>query len=98
MSSPDEGLGSVGARGIVGRPAADKRGVVRNGSLAVELVTPNASAFENVQAGSTLLRGSRVLADLLRHLGSRCCSVLLFNFERLRTSCISGSFEIQDPA
>src|SRR5262249_21411633 len=72
--APDEGLGSVGARRIVGRPAADKRGVIRDGPFAVELVTPYAGAFENVQAGSTLLRGDRLLADFPRHLGSRCCS------------------------
>src|SRR5262249_61081144 len=73
-SAPAGGLGGVGTRGIVRGPAAYGRGLIRDGPFAIELVTPYASALENVQAGSTLLRGSRLLAGLLRPLGSRCCS------------------------
>jgi len=57
--SADERLGSVGTCGIVYGPAADERGEIRRGPLAVELVTPDASRFENAQAGSALARRSR---------------------------------------
>src|SRR5512132_3761866 len=70
MSSPDEGLGCFGASGVIRGPAADERCVIRDSSLAVELMTADAGSFKDEQAGTTPLSGRRLIADLPRHRGS----------------------------
>ena len=52
MSAADEGLGRVGAGGV-GGPPANERGVIGDGSLAVEAMTP-VQAPSNTAARSAL--------------------------------------------
>src|SRR5262249_10232747 len=63
MCAVDERLGGVSPRGVVRGPPSDERGVMGHSSLAVKLVTPNAGALEDVQAGSTLFWRARLLAN-----------------------------------